>query len=172
MSGPVVFDGITAACRATRNLSGGVPEESELHGFSGRWHSLGTKSGDPSSEAIARAAAMSRFHRAPHQKGQWEVKYAKSAAAVAGSVMALGAAVPAFAAESGAPNPTSPSMSLNGGLMDLLNGSGQLDSRQLKPLVDTVRGAEKTAKHPRQLLGGATGATKDVPLLGGLPLAK
>ncbi|ANZ17153.1 hypothetical protein ACH4YO_24070 [Streptomyces noursei] len=100
------------------------------------------------------------------------MKYAKSAAAVAGSVMALGAAVPAFAAESGAPNPTSPSMSLNGGLMDLLNGSGQLDSRQIKPLVDTVRGVEKTAKHPRQLLGGATGATKDVPLLGGLPLAK
>ncbi|MYT31845.1 hypothetical protein [Streptomyces sp. MspMP-M5] len=98
------------------------------------------------------------------------MKYAKSAAAVAGSVMALGAAAaaPAFAAETGAPNMTSPSMSLNGGLMDALN-SGQLDSRQVTPLVDTVRGVEKTTKHPKQLLGGATGAAEEVAMLGGLP---
>ncbi|MFE7312960.1 hypothetical protein ACFU7T_07605 [Streptomyces sp. NPDC057555] len=99
------------------------------------------------------------------------MKYAKSAAAVAGSVMALGTAVPAFAADAGSHSMTSPTMSLNGGLMDALN-SKQLDSRQVTPLVDTVRGAEKTVKHPKQLLGGATGATKDVPLLGGLPLGR
>lgn len=99
------------------------------------------------------------------------MKYAKSAVAVAGSVMALGAAVPAFAADAGSPNMASPHMSLNGGLADALNDQ-QVDSRQVKPLVDTVRGAAKTAKHPKQILGGATGATKDVSLLGGLPLGK
>ncbi|WP_257980817.1 hypothetical protein [Streptomyces sp. CB02959] len=129
------------------------------------------ESGDPSSEVIAHAALMSRLHRTPHQKGQWDVKYAKSAVAVAGSVMALGAAVPAFAADAGAANMPSPHMSLNGGLTDALNNR-QLDGRQVKPLVDTVRGAEKTAKHPKQILGGATGATKELPLLGGLPLGK
>jgi hypothetical protein len=100
-----------------------------------------------------------------------EVKYAKSAAAVAGSVMALGAAVPAFAVEAGSPNTTSPNMSLNGGLVDALHNK-QLDSRQVTPLVNTVRGAEKTVGHPKQLLRGATGATKEVPLLGGRPLGK
>ncbi|MFE6690693.1 hypothetical protein ACFVFQ_30010 [Streptomyces sp. NPDC057743] len=99
------------------------------------------------------------------------MKYAKSAAAVAGSVMALGAAVPAFAADAGSHNMASPNMSLNGGLMDALSNK-QLDSRQITPVVDTVRGAEKTVGHPKQLLSGATGATKEVPLLGGLPLGK
>ncbi|MFF2805589.1 hypothetical protein ACFVT2_00120 [Streptomyces sp. NPDC058000] len=99
------------------------------------------------------------------------MKYAKSAVAVAGSVMALGAAVPAFAADAGSPNMASPHMSLNGGLTDALSNK-RVDGRQVKPLVDTVRGAEKTAEHPKQILGGATGATKDVPLLGGLPLGK
>ncbi|KUL55271.1 hypothetical protein ADL22_01490 [Streptomyces sp. NRRL F-4489] len=99
------------------------------------------------------------------------MKYAKSAAAVAGSVMALGAAVPACAAGAGAPATNSPSMSLNGGLTDALSHK-QVDSRQVTPLVNTVRGAVKTAQNPKQLLGGATGATKEVPLLGGLPLGK
>nr|WP_275463604.1 hypothetical protein [Streptomyces noursei] len=99
------------------------------------------------------------------------MKYAKSAATVAGSVMALGAAVPAFAADAGSPNMASPHMSLNGGLADALSHQ-QVDGRQVKPLVDTVRGAEKTAKHPKQIVGGATGATKELPLLGGLPFGK
>ncbi|MFF9482096.1 hypothetical protein [Streptomyces sp. NPDC014733] len=96
------------------------------------------------------------------------MKYAKSAAVLAGSVMALGAAVPAFANE----QPTSPSMSLNGGLNDALH-SEQLDGHQIRPLVDTVTGVAKTAKSgPKKILGGATGATQGGKLLGGLPLGK
>ncbi|MCB5911572.1 hypothetical protein [Streptomyces pinistramenti] len=96
------------------------------------------------------------------------MKYAKSAAVVAGSVMALGAAAPAFAAGPAAP----PTMSLNGGLTDALN-SEQLDGHQIRPLVDTVRGAGEHAESgAKNLLGGATGATRDGKLLGGLPLGR
>jgi hypothetical protein len=95
------------------------------------------------------------------------VKYAKSAAVVAGSVMALGAAVPAFAADT-----ATPTMSLNGGLTDALN-SKQLDGHQLQPLVKSVKGAADSVKaDPKGLVGAAAGATKSVPLLGGMPLGK
>ncbi|MFI0908578.1 hypothetical protein ACH4TE_34445 [Streptomyces sioyaensis] len=94
------------------------------------------------------------------------MKYAKSAAVVAGSVMALGAAVPAFAAQPGAPT-----MSLNGGLTDALS-TRQLDGHQLTPLVDTVKTAEGKVRstNAKKLLRGVAGAAKKTPLLGGLPL--
>ncbi|MFG2226028.1 hypothetical protein [Streptomyces sp. NPDC048644] len=96
------------------------------------------------------------------------MKYAKSAAVVAGSLMAIGAATPAFAAAPPAP----PAMSLNGGLTEALN-SEQLDGHQIRPLVDTVRGAGENAESgAANLLGGATGAAKDSKLLGGLPLGR
>ncbi|GGN52849.1 hypothetical protein ACFXN2_27765 [Streptomyces kronopolitis] len=96
------------------------------------------------------------------------MKYAKSAAVVAGSVMALGVAAPAFAAQ-----PASPSMSLNGGLTDALT-TKQLDGHQIAPLVKAVKATQKKVKStsPKKLLGGVTGAAKNVPLLGGLPLGK
>ncbi|MCZ1008324.1 hypothetical protein [Streptomyces lydicus] len=94
------------------------------------------------------------------------MKYAKSAAVVAGSVMALGIATPAFAAQPGAPT-----MSLNGGLTDALS-SKQLDGHQLKPLVNTVKtaGGKVKSANAKKLLRGVTGPTKKTPLLGGLPL--
>ncbi|WP_432140225.1 hypothetical protein [Streptomyces sp. bgisy084] len=94
------------------------------------------------------------------------MKYAKSAAVVAGSVMALAAATPAFAAR-----PDAPSMSLNGGLADVLSNK-QLDGHQITPLVKTVRatGSKVRSTNPKKLLRGVTGATKKTSLLGGLPL--
>ncbi|MFE1173397.1 hypothetical protein [Streptomyces sp. NPDC058773] len=94
------------------------------------------------------------------------MKYAKSAAVVAGSVMALAAAAPAFAAQ-----PKTPTMSLNGGLNDALS-SKQLDGHQITPLVKTVRTTEGKVRstNAKKLLRGVTGATKKTSLLGGLPL--
>ncbi|MFG2831699.1 hypothetical protein ACGFWI_30215 [Streptomyces sp. NPDC048434] len=94
------------------------------------------------------------------------MKYAKSAAVVVGSVLALGAAAPAFAAQPGAPT-----MSLNGGLTDALN-SEQLDGHQLAPLVKTVKtaGGKVRSTNAKKLLRGVTGVAKKTPLLGGLPL--
>ena len=84
------------------------------------------------------------------------MKYAKSAAVVAGSVMALGVAAPAFAAQPGAPT-----MSLNGGLTDALS-SKQLDGHQLTPLVKTVKTAKGRSGRParRSCSVDVTGATK------------
>ncbi|MFE0377010.1 hypothetical protein ACFW1M_15800 [Streptomyces inhibens] len=94
------------------------------------------------------------------------MKYAKSAAVVAGSVMALGVGAPAFAAQPGAPT-----MSLNGGLTDALS-TKQLDGHQFEPLVKTVKTTEDKVKstNAKKLLRGVTGAAKKTPLLGGLPL--
>ncbi|MEU9498659.1 hypothetical protein [Streptomyces sp. NPDC048196] len=94
------------------------------------------------------------------------MKYAKSAAVVAGSVLALGAAAPAFAAQPGAPT-----MSLNGAVNDTLS-SDQLDGHQLGPLFNTVRTARDKVKSAsaKKLLGGLNGAAKKGRLLGGLPL--
>lgn len=93
------------------------------------------------------------------------MKHAKTAAILAGSVVALGAAAPAFAA---AP-PTSPQMSLNGGVTDVLS-----KTPSVTPVVDRVAGTAKKVKGggTGQLLDGATGATKKLPLVGGLPLGK
>ncbi|MEU5213382.1 hypothetical protein [Streptomyces sp. NPDC020742] len=94
------------------------------------------------------------------------MKYAKSAAVVAGSVMALGVAAPAFAAQPGAPT-----MSLNGGLTDALQ-SKQLDGHQVAPLVKKVKttGQKVKSVNAKRLLGGVSGTAKSIPLLGGLPL--
>ncbi|MFI9051755.1 hypothetical protein [Streptomyces sp. NPDC053427] len=99
------------------------------------------------------------------------MKYAKSAAIVAGSVMAIGAAAPAFAAGSTAPRPTTPRMSFNGGLADALSNE-RLDGRQVAPLVKTVKDAAKTVKAgPKNFLhGNQVDGTRS--LLGGLPLTK
>ncbi|MFG2893844.1 hypothetical protein [Streptomyces sp. NPDC048248] len=101
------------------------------------------------------------------------MKYAKSAAIVVGSVMALGAAAPSFAAGPARPaGATGSKMSVNGGLTDALK-SKDLDGHQIAPLVDTVKGAADKAKSdPDRLLGGATGATKKSPLLGGVQIGK
>ncbi|MFG2092714.1 hypothetical protein [Streptomyces sp. NPDC048612] len=94
------------------------------------------------------------------------MKYAKSAAVVVGSVMALAAAVPAFAAQPGAPT-----MSLNGGLTDALSNK-QLDGHQLMPLVKTVKatGDKVRSTNAKKLLRGVSGTAKKTSLLGGLPL--
>ncbi|QTZ93302.1 hypothetical protein [Streptomyces auratus] len=94
------------------------------------------------------------------------MKYAKSAAVVAGSVMALGVAAPAFAAQPGAPT-----MSLNGGLADALSEK-QLDGHQLTPLLNTVKATEGKVRstNAKKLLRGVSGTAKKTPLLGGLPL--
>ncbi|WP_066933585.1 hypothetical protein [Streptomyces sp. NBRC 110611] len=115
------------------------------------------------------------------------MKYAKSAAIVAGSVMALGAAAPAFAAHpAAAGNPAAgkhpvapgvdaeagaPKMSLNGGLSDALQ-SRQLDGHQFRPLVKKVKNTGEKVKSAsaNKLINGASEATRTTPLLGGLPL--
>lgn len=116
----------------------------------------------------AHAALVSQDLQAPPEKGQLKVKYAKSAAVAAGSVMALSAAVPAFAAQPGAPT-----MSLNGGLTDALH-SKQLDGHRIAPLIKMVKATKDKVKSTstKKLLGNVTGATKNAPLLGGLPLGK
>lgn len=110
------------------------------------------------------------------------MKHAKSAALVAGSMMALGTAAPAFAAGS-ADAPEQPSFSLNGGINDGLERGlnnevtqKQLDGRQLAPLTDPVNNtvenvkggvseASDTLGQAPQSAGSASGQ-----LLGGLPL--
>ena len=92
------------------------------------------------------------------------MKHIKTAAAVAGSVMALGAASPAVAAEapSGQP-PTSPSLSLNQGLFDAMNADS-LDVAPIDgPIADGVADTLKT----KELLRSVGDAPR---MLGGLPL--
>ncbi|MEV0371535.1 hypothetical protein AB0I10_17190 [Streptomyces sp. NPDC050636] len=84
------------------------------------------------------------------------MKYAKSAAVVVGSVIALGAAAPAFAVNSGGPK------GLHGGVSDALSGP-QLKGDEIHPLVATVNGAANAVKNEKEkLLGGATGASQQV----------
>lgn len=96
------------------------------------------------------------------------MKHKKTAAAVAGSMMALGAAVPAFASEA-APGP---SFSANGGLEQALQSplESPVDASgpQVDSLVDTVKGTAKNGElsSDKNLLG----ADQAQQLLGGLPL--
>ncbi|MEE1749985.1 MULTISPECIES: hypothetical protein [unclassified Streptomyces] len=94
------------------------------------------------------------------------MKYAKTAAFVAGSVVALGTAAPAFAVT----NATAPNFSLNGGLNQVVESAPQA----VDPIVDTVSGAAKSVQKNgtvTKLAGQATGAAKGAaPLMGGLPL--
>ncbi|MBO8190033.1 hypothetical protein [Streptomyces spirodelae] len=88
------------------------------------------------------------------------MKYRRTAAAIAGSVVALGAASPAFASGP----PVGPRASLNGGL-DYALGSGELlsasppvgvEGPQFDALVEAVKRPLKTGKliDGRNLLGG------------------
>ncbi|MEV7088491.1 hypothetical protein AB0O07_21810 [Streptomyces sp. NPDC093085] len=96
------------------------------------------------------------------------MKSVKVAAAVAGSLAALGAAAPAFAAQA----PTSPSLSLNGALdtvasQGLRDGvkpinTNALDTENSGSVLNAVKGATDSLNKPQQ--GGQ--------LLGGLPLGQ
>ncbi|MFJ5721221.1 hypothetical protein [Streptomyces sp. NPDC093149] len=94
------------------------------------------------------------------------MKYAKSAAFVAGSVVALGTAAPAFAVTTA----TAPDFSLNGGVNQVVESAPQA----VDPVVDTVGGAADAMQKNgsvTKLTGQAAGAAKGAaPLMGGLPL--
>ncbi|MEU2247133.1 hypothetical protein [Streptomyces sp. NPDC019224] len=96
------------------------------------------------------------------------MKYAKSAALVAGSVVAFGTAAPAFAVAT----PTAPSFSLDGGVNQVVAAAPQA----VDPVVGTVSDAADTLHENgtvTEVAGRATGAVKGAaPLLGGLPLAR
>ncbi|MFE5091414.1 hypothetical protein ACFRCI_13610 [Streptomyces sp. NPDC056638] len=92
------------------------------------------------------------------------MKYAKTAAFAAGSVVAPGTAAPAFAAA------TAPDFSLDGGVDQAVEGTPQA----VDPIADMVGGAadsvqknDTVTKPAGQATGAAKGAT---PLVGGLPL--
>ncbi|AWL41433.1 MULTISPECIES: hypothetical protein [Streptomyces] len=93
------------------------------------------------------------------------MKYAKTAAFVAGSVVALGTAAPAFAAPA-----TSPTLSLTTGVNHLMASTPQV----FDPVVDTVGGATRKVHEDgtvARLADQATGvAAEAAPLLGGLPV--
>ncbi|MGW1225831.1 hypothetical protein [Streptomyces sp. NPDC001478] len=94
------------------------------------------------------------------------MKYAKTAAFVAGSVVALGTAAPAFAAT----NPTAPSFSLDGGLNQVMAATPQV----VDPVSHVVDGAADALTENgtvTKLAGQAAGAAKGAaPLIGGLPV--
>ncbi|MFF9508590.1 hypothetical protein ACF1BU_10980 [Streptomyces sp. NPDC014724] len=93
------------------------------------------------------------------------MKYAKSAAFVAGSVVALGTAAPAFAVATA----TAPDFSLNGGVNQVVESAPQA----VDPVVDPVGAADAMQKNGNvtKLAGQATGVAKGAaPLMGGLPL--
>ncbi|WNI21655.1 hypothetical protein [Streptomyces sp. ITFR-16] len=94
------------------------------------------------------------------------MKYAKTAALVAGSVAALGTAAPAFAVT----NATAPSFSLDGGINQVVAAAPQA----VEPVVGTVSDAADSLQKDgtvTKLAGQATGAAKSAaPLIGGLPL--
>ncbi|MFD7427816.1 hypothetical protein ACFV6Z_12240 [Streptomyces sp. NPDC059818] len=94
------------------------------------------------------------------------MKYAKTAAFVAGSVVALGTAAPAFAVSTA----MSPNFSLDGGVNQVVAAAPQA----VDPIVDTVGSAAQQLQKDgtiTKLAGQATGAAKGAaPLVGGLPL--
>ncbi|MFJ5547830.1 MULTISPECIES: hypothetical protein [unclassified Streptomyces] len=109
------------------------------------------------------------------------MKFSKVAAVVAGSVAALGAASPAFAADGPAP------MSLNGGAMDVLAAASAPTSdlplhlenavteqgSAVNSAVQGVEGVNDFRNHaPDKVMGAVSGATDTLPavapMLGGL----
>ncbi|MEV7402506.1 hypothetical protein AB0N93_19225 [Streptomyces sp. NPDC091267] len=94
------------------------------------------------------------------------MKYAKTAAFVAGSVVALGTAAPAFAVTTA----TAPNFSLDGGVNQVVAAAPQA----VDPLVDTVDDAADTLQKDgtvTKVADQATGAAKGAaPLMGGLPI--
>lgn len=99
-------------------------------------------------------------------EGNLKVKYAKTAAFVAGSVVALGTAAPAFAVTTA----TAPGFSLDGGVNQVLSAAPQ----GVDPIVDTVGGATESVQKKgtvTKVAGQATGAARSAaPLLDGVPL--
>ncbi|MET9963199.1 hypothetical protein ABZ128_29730 [Streptomyces sp. NPDC006326] len=109
------------------------------------------------------------------------MKLSKAAAVVAGSVAALGASAPAFAAEAGA----MPPMSVTSGATDAINafapvteslpqtlGNGLAEQGQtVEKVLVTAQQVNKFRNNaPGELLGLANGATQASPLLGGVKL--
>ncbi|MEI7032652.1 hypothetical protein [Streptomyces pratensis] len=96
------------------------------------------------------------------------MKYAKTAAFIAGSVAALGTAAPAFAAT----DVTAPNFSLDQGLNQVMASTPLV----VNPLVGTVaETAETVSKNGtvRKLADQATDAAEGAaPLLGGVPLGR
>lgn len=110
------------------------------------------------------------------------VKYSKVAVVVAGSVMAMGAAAPAFADDAAPAMPTS----INGGVDQLFAAQpvAQAGDAYLGPVVNVAKGVSdkvRTDSPAGALLGQVTDATRDLAptlsgvakgtsLLGGLPI--
>ncbi|MEV0491759.1 hypothetical protein [Streptomyces atratus] len=94
------------------------------------------------------------------------MKYAKTAAFIAGSMIALGTAAPAFAVTTAA----APGFSLDGGVDQVLEAAPE----GVDPIVDTVSGATDPVQKkgsPTKVAGQAAGAAQGAaPLLGGVPL--
>ncbi|MFD3327267.1 hypothetical protein [Streptomyces sp. NPDC058701] len=110
------------------------------------------------------------------------MKLTKIAAVVVGSVAALGASAPAFAAEAPA---AMPPMSLTGGVTETLNAVGPVSESlpqtvgnglaeqgdHVNKVVGTVQKVNKARNDlPGEVLGLANGATKSNPMLGGVTL--
>ncbi|MFJ6854286.1 hypothetical protein ACIQM3_27845 [Streptomyces sp. NPDC091271] len=98
------------------------------------------------------------------------MKYAKTVAVVAGSVAALGAAAPAFAATT----PTAPKLSLTTGVNELTSTAPQIPDQVVNPVVDAV-GQTAEAVSEDGTISKSADAVNGVadaagPLLGGLPL--
>ncbi|MFF3287973.1 hypothetical protein [Streptomyces sp. NPDC003023] len=96
------------------------------------------------------------------------MKYSKAAAIIAGSVAALGAASPAFAADSAA----MPPMSLTGGISEVASSVPQMDSVEAGSTVNQVAGSATELNNlrgnaPEQVLKTAGSLT---PMLGGISL--
>ncbi|MFD3516837.1 hypothetical protein [Streptomyces sp. NPDC058657] len=103
------------------------------------------------------------------------MKYTKAASVLAVSMVAVGAASSAAAAA--APVPTSPSMSLNSGLAQVVDAYNT-HSQKLDAPLPLVGPATELAKkvhdvkeaNPLQLVEGAVGGNATGSMLGGLPL--
>ncbi|ATZ26220.1 hypothetical protein ACFZBM_24360 [Streptomyces lavendulae] len=110
------------------------------------------------------------------------MKLSQVAAVVVGSVAALGAAAPAFAADAPA---SMPPMSATGGLTEVLNAAGPVteslpqtvgnglaeQGQTVDKAVGTVQKVNTIRNNaPGEVLGLANGATQASPLLGGVKL--
>ena len=116
-------------------------------------------------------AAWKRDRNAPSAEGNPKVKYAKTAAFVAGSVVALGTAGPGIAGPAEIATSTTPSrLSLTTGVNDVMASTPQI----VEPVVGMVVGAADSIHDNgtvTKLTGEAEGAAKGAaPLIGGLPV--
>ncbi|MEV6649261.1 hypothetical protein [Streptomyces sp. NPDC051219] len=101
------------------------------------------------------------------------MKYAKVAAIVAGSVVALGGATPAFAANSA----SIPPMSLNGALAETPLTTGTVmraveeQGSVVKSVADAAGGLKKVHDNaPSEVLKTTGAVAKSTPMLGGIDL--